>query len=317
MAERGWATGAFVANETFVTPSLGFARGFDPFVGRDVTAPVLVPQALDWIVGRRRPTFLFLNLLDPHEPYAPRSPYDERFPGKRPELGTKLTDHYWAKREFTPEVTDHFRSQYDGEVAATDAILGDLFRSLKELGRYDDALIIVTSDHGEMLGEHGLAGHGISTHQEILHVPLLVKYPESQGAGTRVERRVSTMGVFAEILAAADIPLPEGAQATLLSEEHPVWAEDVDFLGNRITVAFDGDAKMVHVSGEKGEAASLVDLATDPHEESPIDPTERADLGTRLLRHERAARPVQEQAPPVIDPERERKLRELGYVTGG
>lgn len=317
LSDAGWATGAFVANETFVTPSLGFARGFDPFVAQDVPARVLAPQALDWFVGQRRKAFLFLNVLDPHEPYAPPAPHDEQFPGRQPDFGTKLTHYYWQKRELTPSMIEHFRSQYDGEVASMDATLGEFFRGLEKNGRYRESLIVVTSDHGEMLGEHGLAGHGISTHQEILHVPLLVKYPGGRRAGTRVERRVSTLGVFAEILTAAGIPLPDGTQATLLEDDHSVWAEDIDFQGNRITVGFDGDAKMVHVSGEEGEAASFVDLGEDPDEEHPIDPMERANLGTRLLRHKQVPRPVQGEPPPVIDPERERKLRELGYITGG
>jgi len=315
LRNEGWATGAFVANSTFVTPSLGFARGFDPFVADDIRANLIITAALDWFAEQASPTFLFLNILDPHEPYDPGEPYRSRFPGREDSYGNKITDLFWDNVELTAPVTDHFRSQYDGEISWTDEVLGELFDRLRGLDRYDESLIIVTSDHGELLGEHGLAGHGISTYQEIVHVPLLVKRPGNAGAGSRRAQRVSTMGAFAEVLAAAGIPAPKGTQAVRLDEPHPVWVEDIDFNGDRVTVGFEGPAKLVQIYGGGYEKlAQLFDLASDPDENRPLDPSHEQELKSRANLHRDRPRPTHDLPPPVVDPERERRLRQLGYV---
>lgn len=315
LRDDGWAVGAFVANATFVTPSLGFDRGFAPFVGDNRPAEHVAPPALEWFLGQERPAFLFLNVLDPHEPYEPSVAHVDRFPGRDDQYGRYITEPYWDDVELTPEMVAHFRSQYDGEIYSMDEVLGKFFDGLRKAGRYDEALIIVTSDHGEMLGEHGLAGHGISAHQELVHVPLLVKRPGNVGAGTRVERRVSTMAVFADILRNAGIALPPGTQATPLDWPHRVWVEDINFDGDRITVAFDDDLKMVHTfATDERQSAELYDLAEDPDEESPKDPTTEMDLGMTLLRHKEKPRPTHDLPPPVVDPTRELKLKELGYA---
>lgn len=316
LSDHGWTAGAFVANSTFVTPSLGFARGFEPFVGNNKPAETIVPQALAWFETTSRPTFFFLNILDPHEPYEPSPPYVDRYPGRDESFGPRITDLYWDDDvEFTPPMLEHFRSQYDGEISSADVVLGQFFERLRELGRYDESLIIVTSDHGELLGEHGLAGHGISTHQEIVHVPLIVKRPGNVGGGARVERRVSTMGIFSEILRVAGLPPPPGTQAKRLDHPHDVWVEDINFDGDRVTVRFEQDDKMVHIlAGPHRQSAELYDLADDPDELEPRDPMSKQDLGAEILRHEALPRPTHDLPPPVIDPTRELKLRELGYA---
>jgi len=321
LAERlrrsGWATGAFVANTTYLTPSLGFDRGFDAYVTDGGPADVVGPAALRWLAQQRGHAFLFVNLLDPHEPYLPRQPYDTRFPGKNPELGDKITDLYWKGKPLTADVRRHFRSQYDGEIAFTDEVLADLFAQLREMGRYDDSLILLTSDHGEILGEHGLAGHGGAPYEELLHVPLLVKLPGSRGGGARVERRVSTMGVYATILAAAGVTLPDETQSVPLERPHPVWAEDVSFAGERVTVGYDGDRKLVHrikPGADGAGAAEVFDLRADPREKKPADASAASGLAASLETFRRTKRPRNEAPPPVVDPERERQLRELGYL---
>lgn len=315
LSADGWNAGAFVANSTFVAPALGFARGFEPFVGDNRPAEKVVPQAIEWFERQSRPTFLFLNLLEPHEPYEPSHPFVDAYPGRDDSYGSRITPFYWDDKELTPEMLEHFRSQYDGEIRSMDVVLGAFLEQLRKEGRYDESLIILTSDHGEMLGEHGLAGHGISAHQEIVHVPLIVKRPGNVDGGTRVSRRVSTMAIFADILDVAGIPAPPGTQASPLDRPHDVWVEDINIPGDRVTVAFDGDEKLVHVyQADQQQSAELYDLGEDPGENSPKDPMTRKDLGVTLLRHKALPRPTHDLPPPVVDPMREEKLRELGYV---
>lgn len=315
--DNGWRTGAFVGNTTYVTGLLGFDRGFDTFADGlpDKSAPGVVSAALAWLDESPQQAFLFLNLLDPHEPYEPPPPFDERYPGRRAELGTLMTERLLAGEAVTPEMREHFVSQYDGEIAYTDAALALFFEGLRARGRYQDALIVVTADHGEFLGEHGLAGHGNATYEPLLHVPLLVKYPGNRDAGRRIDRRVSTLGVFATILEERALPRPPGVTAVPLDETHEVWLEEIDFAGNRIVVGYDGPWKLVRSAGQSGEATYLYDLDLDPGELAPRkDGSGAEDLRRRLDTFVAVPRPVNAAPAPVIDPERERQLRALGYV---
>jgi arylsulfatase A-like enzyme len=313
---HGYRTAGFIANSTYLTPTLGFARGFEKYSPEEGLTAAVGNRALDWLAGSPRPTFLFLNVLDPHEPYEPPPPYDTSYPGKRSDLGNKMTDLYWKGTELTPDVRRHFESQYDGEISYTDEALEGLLARLRDLGRYDESLIILTSDHGELLGEHGLAGHGADPFQELVHVPLFVKMPRGADAGTRVARRVSTLGVFATILDAAGVPLPAGNQSVHLARPQEVWTEDVSWFGQRITAGYDGDMKLVR--REKTDAlrerTDLYALDRDPDETKPLDLAKAPALVERMRRFREAPRPTNAAPPPLIDPERERKLRELGYI---
>ena len=219
----GYTTAAFVANVTYLSPLFGFQRGFDQFTN-DLDWPRadhVATAVNDWLESQQAPFFLFVNLLDPHEPYEPPEPFDTRFDGKNPEHGTMMTEKMHARVRFTDEMRAHFVSQYDGETAFTDQALGTILDTLRARPDYGNSVVIVTSDHGEMLGEHQLAGHVVEPYEPELHVPLVAKLAGGRRAGERVEDRVSTMGVFATILDAVGIPLPEGTQAVRLTETTP------------------------------------------------------------------------------------------------
>ncbi len=315
---RGYATAAFIANRTYMSPSFGFARGFDVFVN-DIEFPIaekITAAIRGWLPERTGPIFLFANYLDPHEPYEPPRPFDTRFPGKDAQYGPMLSPRISAGETFTSAMRSHFLSQYDGETAYADRWVIQSIEALREEGRYESALIIITSDHGEMLGEHNLAGHGLEPYEQQLHVPLIVKYPGNRNAGTRVAERVSTLAVFATILEALRIEPPEGTQAVPLGQPHDAFAEDIDAFGRRVRVGYDGTQKLVSLIPLVGpERTSLYNLADDPGEEAPrTDGSGAASLRASLARFAAAPRPVNAAEAPAIDPEQEARLRALGYV---
>jgi arylsulfatase A-like enzyme len=308
----GFRTAAFVANSAYVARVLGFDRGFAEFFDRDLNVAGDVESAVRrWLPAAGR-LFVFMNILDPHEPYEPPPPYDRRFPGKDATYGTMMTTLVYGGTPITPELRAHFLSQYDGEIAYTDDVLQRIVDELKRRGRYDDALIIVTSDHGELLGEHGLAGHGVAPYEELLHVPLVVKLPGSRRRGERVRRRVSTLGVFATILDAAGVSPPPGVQARSLDAPHPVWAEDVTYAGVRVRVGYDGPLKVVATGDADGSLATY-DLANDP-DELHAGAGDDVRLRAALVAFASVPRPVRAGAVSAVDPEREAKLRALGYL---
>ncbi|HTQ80365.1 MAG TPA: sulfatase, partial [Thermoanaerobaculia bacterium] len=166
----GYETGGAVS--TYVLRrATGIASGFDFYDDTiemqggerldDLQRPgaETVKRGLNWLRGRTaKPFFFFLHLYEPHAPYTPPEPFRSRYKA----------------------------SPYDGEIATADAVVGDFLSELKRLGIYDRAAIVLLSDHGEGLSDHGERQHGIFLYRETLQVPLLLKLPGSAQAGGRI-----------------------------------------------------------------------------------------------------------------------------------
>ena len=187
---RGFATGAAIANSVIYGAESAFDRGFDLFAGlhgdddtrsKLVGADVVVDQALAFLRSRRGlPTFLYVHTMDPHVPYAPPAPFDRMFephasaahPARDPRTDYK-----------EPLDRERMIAQYDGDVAFGDQEFGRFVRELKAMGLYDDALVVFLADHGEEFQDHGLWLHGRSLFDELIHIPLVVKFPGNRNAG--------------------------------------------------------------------------------------------------------------------------------------
>jgi choline-sulfatase len=190
LAERvrraGYATGAAVSSY-ILRKETGIDRGFDEYdaafdapAGPEVTIGQVqrpgadtVRRANDWITRHDRgPLFFFLHLYEPHTPYTPPSPYREQY-------------HH----------------PYDGEIAYADSLVGGTIELLKSRGLYQQALIVLTSDHGEGLGDHDEQEHGIFLYQSVAHVPLIVKWPDRARSGTQVSAAIQLIDVAPTIAA--------------------------------------------------------------------------------------------------------------------
>ena len=133
------------------------------------------------------PLFVFLNYMDAHFPYVPPAPYNASFPGKRARITqddleeeqTLISRGQGEPAGYRP----HCVSQYDGGIAYMDAQIGKVIDWLKREKAYDNTMIVVASDHGESFGERHRVGHANSPYQNLLHVPLLIKYPRSTRRG--------------------------------------------------------------------------------------------------------------------------------------
>ena len=174
---------------------------------------------------RRRagPFFLTLNYMDAHDPYIPPPPYRDLFPGRNPAFHNQRVPELREEMAVSPSTPvgaelAHIVSQYDGGIAFMDAEVKRLLDEMKQAGIYDDTLIIVTADHGEGLGERGIQGHPASVHQELVHVPLWVKYPSSSNiqAGRKLDTLVSSVDIMPTVLDIAGIPIPPELQGQSL-----------------------------------------------------------------------------------------------------
>jgi arylsulfatase A-like enzyme len=158
---------------------------------------------------RDEPFFLFVNFLDPHFPYDPPESLRERF-GSSAESANAVKIRNASELRmvaglslFAPE---ELRPLYDADLAAADHALGELVRALESAGVFDDALVVLTSDHGELLGEKGRFSHQLYVDEPLMHVPLILKLPGGERAGTSVDDPlVSNLDVYATVLAAAGL----------------------------------------------------------------------------------------------------------------
>ena len=236
LSSKGYATAGFVANTFYCGPRTGLNRGFAQYqayfgtvadmISRTFYGELLLDKLplvgyydipgrkraadvnqefLRWLEkNRQAPFFVFLNYLDTHDPYIPAAGSQRRFsqhstPGTRINSLLFPRDFTGGRRLSKQEVQTEIDG-YDDSLAYLDAELGSLFGRLKVMNLLDNTLIILTADHGESFGDHGLYGHGNSLYNNLLHVPLIVRYPGSVPAGVRVSQAVSLQTIAATVV---------------------------------------------------------------------------------------------------------------------
>ncbi len=296
---KGYSTGAAISSyvlrgETGMRAMFDrYDDAIDPKPGADFSeyqrsGSLTAGIASDWIAEQgQSPFFYFLHLYEPHVPYAPPEPFRSRY-ASRP---------------------------YDGEIAAADAILGSFIAALKQHGIYDRAVIILTSDHGEGLGDHGEQQHSILLYQEAIRVPLIVKLPHSRRAGQRVTRPAGLADIAPTVARLTGITLPPTAHSVGLFEAAPAdrtiysetiypyiqlgWSDLRSAINNRFH----------YIDGPRPE---LYDIHKDPRETTNVVQRERRMASA--LRKQLAPFPRADKVETDIDPEVAARLASLGYI---
>jgi len=297
---------------------------------------------------RTRPFFLFVNYIEPHWTYSAPRAWQDRFlvPGvtaterKRANFG--VVDWYLDRGGVSDRLLPIRTGLYDAELAWLDSALDELLETLRDRGLEDSSLIVVASDHGENLGDKGHQGHSFALYDSTLRIPLAIRPPGGDGAGSLRRDPVQLTDVFHTIAAAAGVASGDArtAGADLLEaplpEERPVLAEyyyPAQFLAyfpeearqgsvlapfrRRIRSLRVGPHKLIWGSDGRHE---LYDVEADPGElrdlaASAPEVAERMQAALEAL-VERYRADTEPPAPPdgVLDPETEATLRELGYL---
>jgi arylsulfatase A-like enzyme len=213
---KGFATGAVIANAVIYDKDSNFGQGFDVFAGlhgeegarsKLVDTRPLIDRGLAFLDSRRGlPRFLYVHTMDPHVPYAPPVPFNTMFDPK-PVDGHTGVDPRFDFHE--PLDRDRLVAQYDGDIAYGDQQFGRFIVELKKRGIYDGALIFFVADHGEEFQDHGGWLHGRSVFDELVRIPMIVKFPAQRGASTRVQQMVALSDVMPTILESLDMPVPD------------------------------------------------------------------------------------------------------------
>lgn len=315
LAEHGYATAAIVAGP-WLKRVMGVDLGFQSYDDSRITslngrlAEDVTDAALRWLGQRpEAPFFLFLNYFDPHDPYKPPRGF---LRGAAPRRGA--LDAEVHRRKLT-------RWAYEGEIRYMDHHLGRLLDGMRELGIYDETWIIVTSDHGELLGEHGIYGHGTTLHEPLLRIPLILKFPGSRMAPGARDDEVQLVDLFPTILDELGLEIPPDVQGSALGRRgHPAIAEvyPLPFMEHAR-----GDFRMLRDGSEKfvwhsGGEHRLFDVVADPDESDDLAgrrPERARNLQARLDDYIASLPPPLEAgAPRAVDAATEEALRGLGYI---
>jgi arylsulfatase A-like enzyme/Tfp pilus assembly protein PilF len=312
LAERfraaGYVTGAVIGSVVLAL-RYGLDQGFESYDAAissrrsgaggflERSAAEVTDRALEWLARAPRPFFLWVHYYDPHHDYRPPAPFAERFSA----------------------------NPYDGEIAYVDAELGRLLGRLERGGFRRETLILVTSDHGESLGEHGESTHAYTLYDAVLRVPLILAGP-GVPAGRVVESLVRTVDVAPTLLALAGLsPLPGTDGEPLIAHLRkgplpPARLAYAETLATRIEQGWSPlyAIRSSHHLFVRAPRPELYDLRADPGQLENLlesDPDRARPAAKRLARalDERVGE-KEEQYSLSIDGEALEQLRALGYA---
>jgi len=340
----GYRTAAELTNP-FLSAERGWGRGFNAYRNEDGTnaevlltadtarAETVTDHARAWLaLNRREPFFLWVHYLDPHAPYdSPDTPEELRreYPGQ---WDSKRTYWYETMAEAPPgeraRFEEYCRRMYAEEVRYADRWVGELLAELKRRHVYDDAVIAIISDHGEELFEHGAFEHGHSMHEEVLRVPLLVKWPKGTQADAVVTQTVALESLGPTLLELASVPAGASASVPALPRydgqpgdgaysEAPLYGPDQSALTT-------DDYKVIYHLPSEGKAGvfEVYDRRADPGEQRDL-----AAAGVAIEERERLRRMTEaavaarergggEEAPRIeMSEDERRRLKSLGYLS--
>lgn len=356
MQENGYSTAAIVGNP-LLDHSNGFSCGFDlyddyslqlaanfnifsdggmpPQSGYDrhvlsSTNEVVNRTAIGWLKKHYQESFfLFVFFYDPHYDYVPPPPYDKLFdPNYEGAIDGRniIKEPRKNKRPSTRDL-DHIKALYDGEIRYTDAEIAKLIKALRAYDILDETLVVIFGDHGDEFYEHGSTGHGPSLHRELIHVPLILRYPPQIKAKVCSGDLVSLIDIMPTILDYTELkcsaamqgmslrPLIDNKKETLRDF---VYAEREQ--GGLLQAVISKDHKLI--VDLRRNTRQLYCLQNDPEERANLYPSSgyAALLDTQLdnwqSENERLVSELGagEGSSLEINEQRLRQLKALGYA---
>ncbi|MGD8441685.1 MAG: sulfatase [Holophagae bacterium] len=322
---RAGYTTAAVTGGGWMSASYGFSRGFDIFSdqGRDADqGAALLVDSVQRAAEQGRPIFAFFHTYQVHSPYLPPARYRTLY-GEFPSTVEPTSDALrplvaTAARELTAADFDFLVSQYDGEIRFLDDCLRRLFRQLGEIGFLDNAVVLITADHGEEFGDHGGLLHRGTLYDELVRVPFII-WGRGVPAGVVDPALVSTVDIAPTLLEAAGVEPPSAMEGrNVLTAGTTPWPEQRTFAQYRDAL-YSIRTPRFKLIRHRGGTLQLFDLVADPRERRNLAAA-RPALTARLaseLEAWRQARPRladETSSRTEIDPSTEEQLRALGYV---
>jgi arylsulfatase A-like enzyme len=235
---------------------------------------LLFDKAIQWLESRpKEPFFAWIDTFDPHEPWCPEPPYDTMYP--RPEGGRYIPMPHGPSIQWMSQADlGAVRALYMGDVTRTDEQVGRVMQTLEHRGLADDTLVVIISDHGEPFGEHGIIRKCRPwLHEELVHIPMLIRLPDGTGHGTQIPALVETCDLMPTILAFLEADAPDGMTGESLL---PLMRSDV---GKIRDYAYSGYFnRQWSIRTHEWSYLLPLDEATPELHRRPDDPTEQNNL---------------------------------------
>jgi arylsulfatase A-like enzyme len=319
----GWAENVQVS--AYMGFSQGFTRYYDRTGGIAITSRAYDSWRDTW--ADRTRYFAYMHFLDLHGPFDPRPPYRGRFGSGEHEI-TGTSERNWIEFkqavhldtiELTADDVHELEALHDEKLAYVDHYIGRILDELREDERYDDTLIILTSDHGEGFWEHGFISHSKTPFDELCRVPLIVKLPDSAQAGRRVKEMVGLVDLGPTLLEYVGAAPPQGIDGkSFLSL---LLDPDADF---------EPRTRLIEVHKQVGirtdrwkylwrpyDDPKLFDLQVDPEEQVNCI-ADYPDVAEQFQREVDAANELRYSGPGAervgVDPETQAALEAIGYM---
>ncbi len=347
LRDNGYVTYGFTGGG-YVSSIYGFAKGFDwydePVGGRnaplaDDEAERLYEYTSDWInKNKDKQFFLFLHTFQIHGPYQCPEPWIETYLDENAKwkgIGLRLLlEEKGQDFPFTPEERENIKALYDGEIKYTDeTLIKPLLEFLKKNNLYDNTLLIITSDHGEEFYEHGGWLHSRTLYNELIRVPLFIKFPSSQYKGMQIKPNARLIDIMPTILGACSIDYPgdslEGKSLMDLITGNET--EDRTFISDlaykdiydpspSLIATNEGNIKVIIEKSKTGiKSIETYDIENDPGEQSTSVFNKAVKVRNSILdfidKYYQEKLKVQRKKSQVhLDEKMKEKLRALGYL---
>ncbi len=345
LLQNGFVTLSWVHN-AHLNPYLGFGQGFfeyKTFEGswhkvssiRRINEDFL-KEIGELELGHEYNFFAYLHYADVHGPYRPRSPYDTMFGVYSSDVYSGIDFDNWGyhraqiiegKKNIDKNDVDQLMAYYDGQILRLDRQIGFLLEELKKAGLYDNTLIVLTADHGEAFMEHGFLFHNEPPYDELIRVPLIIKFPNSLYRGRVVESQVQLIDVMPTILDFLKIKANGKLEGlSLLNYLDKSRSKNIKINSPRYAVSeirLDEGGLAVSVRTEKykyidfqDKKDELYDLRVDPREKNNIidsKPIQAEKLG-RIAQYVVSEGKKKNTQKATLDKKTIEELKALGYV---
>lgn len=314
----------------------GLVIDFSSFISTDR----LTDLSIRWLSkSKDKSVFFWIHYFDPHVPYAPPARWLQ---GQEKKLIPSVGYNFDRPDDLltgvfvpTQKEKEWIKELYNGEVRYVDHNLGRLFAALKQMGIYDQSLIVLTSDHGEEFWEHGAYYHGHSLYNEVISIPLIIKLP-GKAAPKRVETKVSLRNLMPFILDYCKIkgqrqkiykqsllPLFPGKTGTTFFEPQAVVSSDMRYGEEKEALYFNG---LKYIRSELSQQEELYNTAADPQEKNSIIDgfpekikeaiellNQHFQFSKRMIKLFKINEVKKDKRKSSSDPDQEDKLKSLGY----
>ena len=330
LSDRGYATGA-VVNNTFMAPAFALNQGFEMYSYAGATnkahrsANETIETGLAWLDKTTGPGFLFLHFMEPHLNYAAPPPHLGRFSANNPAASQiELEALVGKSHRTTPpsaEAQEYVRQRYDEEIRVVDDALRTLVTALRDRGRWENTILVITSDHGEEFWDHGGFEHGHTLMGELTRVPLIVAGAVPNHG--RVDAVVEHVDLVAGLLGAAKATstgpgtdLWAIAAGTATDHDNVALSENILYGPPKVSIV---DAKARLEFSFERNSGSLWSVDADGAERRRVAPELRSATGARLSAAIKTKRgsllPIEGIGGVTIsDREMFNQLQSLGYI---